>query len=298
MIGWIIIGMLLFCGCNKEQGKSSDLINENTIDQYTIGENDIFLYNIPVHRLGKYNLTEKRFQILDDTANLFQYSFIDGSDYHYYVSGHSVENKFELIREDGNCLSAVQVFGKETQLFPLAVADEERYYLIQTKSEENLVSEVARFENEEFNILFSTDQKIKKGVIIGTILYYTVYHVETDCFYLYQKDLSKDGSYELVRKDLVSDEVYSYKDQLLICDNEKIFNDQYEFNDMFYNFFLKDDIHLFQIDINDSGDMKCYLTNLDTHKVQEESADVINFKIEEDHVVIYAKNEIIHMTLE
>jgi len=258
-----MVWVLSLCGCN--QTSDSKQHADNKLMQYVLKDGETFLYSIPLHRMGTYNLNNNQFCLLDDAANLFQYSFVDGKNFTDYLSGHSIENNFCLLKSEGNRLNVVQKFDENTQVFPFAVYDKDYMYLMQSETESGWISNIAKVVKNKMEPICSIPLKIKKGVFIGDLLYFTVYDESTDSFKLYQAGMTGEPTYELVKEGLVSDDIYCYGDELLISDNDKIYGQTQTYKKMFFNQFLEDGVHLFQISIDDAGDMQCWLTNLENN---------------------------------
>lgn len=289
-----MVCLLGVCGCQSSNLNKN--VNHKLTD-YVLKDGEMFLYNIPLHRMGTYNLNDNRFCLLDETANLFQYSFIDGINFVDYISGHSIENDFCFLKSEGNRLNVVQSFDQNTQVFPFARYKKDYMYLLQSETKSGWVSDIAKMEQNQMESICSIPLKIKKGVFIGDHLYFTVYQEASDSFNLYEADMAGEPEYELVEEGLVSDDIYCHNDELLISDNDKIYSHESTYQKMFFNQFLEDGIHLFQISIDDAGDMQCWLTNLENNHCVVEQADVINYAIEPGQIIVYAKNKILKMPL-
>ncbi|SHO48337.1 hypothetical protein [Anaerocolumna xylanovorans] len=289
-----LILILLLGGCSKAPSTPKDNIDD--LFNINLNDNNKIMYSLMAHRLGIYDLEKKQWRALDDTPNLFQYTF--PKEDNYFISGHSLENNYVILKYSGDKLEIVHYMEKDEKIFPLVANDGTNYYLIQKYTDTDIVeSKIVTFDvNWGAKVLLDNSQRICEGIISGNNLYYTAYEGKNDTYNLYKLNLETNISV-LEQSNLISDDIFLYKNSLYVSDGQNIYNNKNTFTKRAFNYFFDDDDILFQVNINKDGDLEYYITDLISMKTLKDKFDIVNFEKKEGSIILYGNGIVNEISL-
>lgn len=292
--------ILIACS-NKKISSQEEVIKqelENEKFSISIGEDEKLLYSIMAHRLGVYDLKVMRWKPIDDTDNMFQYTFECNDK--YFVTGHSIENGYRILHNTGKKLETMYTMNENEKIFPMVEHEGSYYYLVQKYKEAGEVdSKIVNFNNnQEMDIVIESDQKICDSKIYGNLLYYTAYNDKKDRYELYTIDLSKKKKVSKYMSRVAEcREVYLHNKKVFLSDAKTIYHGEEKYKKRLYNYFLEDYNQLFQIDVNNDGNLEYYLTNLKTAAMNHYAFDIVNFEQKGSELILYGNGEIKKISL-
>lgn len=189
---------------------------------------------------------------------------------------------------------------KNEAIFPLAYKDDSTLYFLKALYDSNgneiyderVICKFIKNENKLEELPSTKGLLASNAVNIGDILYFTTYNENNDNYDLYKIKINDE--IQLIDTGLVTGELYNNNGELWISNKTKIYD--YEDSTMYLpksilNYFYHQ--YLFQIDINNEGDLQLTLTNTETKKVENTFDKVVDVRVENDKVYIYTLEEII-----
>lgn len=300
----LILLCIVFCsliGCNNK-----DDINKNASSDYdwlpsAKNEDELLLYDKYDQRIisfdkKNYNVTGK-----NTTQNYMQFEFNDLKA-NIYTTGHSIENNYKIIEKKCDKTSVLYEMKENEAIFPLAYKNEQIMYFLKTtydSSGKEIYNDrvVCKFElkNKQLKELNATKGFLtSNAVIIDNLLYFTVYNEENNNYDLYRIDVNEEDKTVLINTGLITGELYNNNGRLLVSNQDKIYD--YEDNTIYFpkkilNYFYLN--RLFQIDINNEGDLRLTITNIETNKIENTFDKVVDVRVQNDKVYVYTTEQII-----
>lgn len=267
----------------------------------TKNKNEILLYDKYDQRIVAYN--KKNYNVTDKntTQNYMQFEFNDlNSD--VYTTGHSIENGYKILKKENDKLSILYKMKENEAIFPLAYKDEQTMYFLKTSYDSNgneIYNDriICEFELKSKKL---KELKITKGyltsyaVVIGDFLYFTVYNEKNNDYNLYKINMNKKDKILLINTGLITEEIYNNNGRLLVSNKDKIYDykdNKIHFSKKKLNYFYLN--YLFQIDINNEGDLQLTVTDIKTNKILKVLDKIIDIRVENDKIYIYTLEKII-----
>ncbi len=295
---------IVFCslvGCNNK-----DSTNKNVPSNYdwlpsTKNEDELLLYDKYDQRIISFN--KKNYNVIErnTTQNYMQFEFNDLKA-NIYTTGHSIENNYKIIKKQYDKISILYKMKKNEAIFPLAYKNEQTMYFLKTSydsSGKELYNErvVCKFElkNKQLKQLNATKGFLtSNAVIINNLLYFTVYNEENNNYDLYRLNVNEEDKIELINTGLITGELYNNNGRLFVSNQDKIYD--YEDNTIYFskkilNYFYLN--RLFQIDINNEGDLRLTITNIERNKIENVFDKLVDVRVENDKIYVYTTEQII-----
>ena len=133
---------------------------------------------------------------------------------------------------------------------------------------------------------------VSNGVIVDDILYFTVYNETNDNYDLYSLNINNIDKVDLINKGLVTGEVYNNNGKLWVSDKNNLYDyedNSIQFPKKILNYFYLD--KLFQIDINNEGDLELTITNITTKNTENTFDKIVDVRAENNKIYIYTLDE-------
>lgn len=298
---WLILFCIIFCGL---AGCSSNKNNANVHTDYdwlptTKNKNEILLYDkydqrIVAYNKKSYNITEK-----NTTQNYMQFEFSDLMA-NIYTTGHSIENNYKIIEKENKTIKTLYEMKENEAIFPLAYQNENNMYFLKTAYnpdgneiyEERVICQF-ELESKQLKEIKSTQGLlVSNGVIVDDILYFTVYNETNDNYDLYSLNINNIDKVDLINKGLVTGEVYNNNGKLWVSDKNNLYDyedNSIQFPKKILNYFYLD--KLFQIDINNEGDLELTITNITTKNTENTFDKIVDVRAENNKIYIYTLDE-------
>ncbi|MGR6546654.1 hypothetical protein [Paenibacillus tundrae] len=291
----LIFLLMIVTACSK-----GNEIKKNLYKNEISKENEVFLYNITKQQMGRYNKDRFQWSPLYEQDNLFQYVF--GNSSKFVVSGHSSENDFVLLNvsEDKKKITKVlDMENNEDIFFPLADDGKDYYYVLyeDANNADSVKRSIVTFDkNNQVHTLLSTNERITSGIIVNSILYYTVYETEGDSYSVYSLNLNESNEYgNLVKKGLATRELYNLHNELYFSSEDKIFNDSRSFNKKYENFFVNN--LLIQVYPDANQDLICTVMDTENNEILGRYNNPVNFEVQNKILYIYCESGIYTLDL-
>lgn len=297
----LILFCIIFCGL---AGCSSNKNNANFHTDYdwlptTKNKNEILLYDkydqrIVAYNKKSYNITEK-----NTTQNYMQFEFSDLMA-NIYTTGHSIENNYKIIEKENKTIKTLYEMKENEAIFPLAYQNENNMYFLKTVYnpdgneiyEERVICQF-ELESKQLKEIKSTQGLlVSNGVIVDDILYFTVYNETNDNYDLYSLNINNIDKVDLINKGLVTGEVYNNNGKLWVSDKNNLYDyedNSIQFPKKILNYFYLD--KLFQIDINNEGDLELTITNITTKNTENTFDKIVDVRAENNKIYIYTLDE-------
>ncbi|MGL5973049.1 MAG: hypothetical protein ACRCZK_05010 [Oscillospiraceae bacterium] len=267
-------------------------------------EDEVLLYNRLKGEMFSYDVKEKEIITLSNKKKHLQYGFNEINS-NIYTTGSSKSGFFKIIEKDDKKIDTLLSFPNTESIFPMALKDENIVYFVKNyidpKTTQEIYDKRGIYEfNKTTNKLTPFDNT--KGILIYTssayiddYLYFiatedTSNNKKTNLYKLDTSDFSNNP--EIILNDLQKSDIYKYQNQLLISNNESIFNldKTMIFNKKnLFNSFYGD--YLIQISSNNETSLTLFIEHLKTH-YKFSIDDFIDFTFKDDILTIYTKDKI------
>lgn len=301
----IILFCVIFCGL-VGCGSNKDNTNTNVSGNYdwipnAKNKDEILLYDKYDQRIVAYNKKNHMVTEKNTTQNYMQFEF-DDLKADIYTTGHSIENGYKILEKKNDKTSILYEMKENEAVFPLAYQDEQTMYFLKTSYDSNgneIYDDrvICKFELESREL---KELNITKGylttyaVVIDNLLYFTVYNEEGNDYDLYRININEEDGIVLINTGLITEEIYNNNGKLLVSDKDKIYDYKDStryFSKKILNYFYLN--YLFQIDINNEGDLQLRITDIKANKIIHVLDKVIDIRVENDKIKIYTLDKIV-----
>ena len=279
----LLIVVFILSGCSQH------LNHENNRIPQLSGSNSLLLYHVGNAEFTEYDLNDNTYNSLHE-ENVFQYSFNDAV-CPYYTSGHSEDNGFVVLRQEGNILKKVASAEKGAAIFPLACDKKSNtpYYYEYKDDDDSSHSTVLKIDENGKKQTVAEDVNIGgTGVICNGSIYYPVYDEKKDTFSVYKMDPAS-GDRKKIADDIQTGDLYCSDGKLFFSDKENIYradDSKIRFTKGSENYFLDDMNVLIQYVISDDASLSLVIRDYDNN-VLNTYKDVAGFAVGKNKVTIY-----------
>ncbi len=278
------IFILILSGCGKDRASKNNVIPEVS------NKESMLLYNEYDSEFTEYNLKNNTYEKLDKD-DIFQYSFKDAG-CPYYTSGHSEDNGFVVLRQEGNLLKKVASAENGAAIFPLAYDKKSNtpyYYEYKDDNDDSSHSTVLKIDENGKKQTVAEDVNIGgTGVMCSGSIYYPVYDEKKDMFSVYKMDPSS-GDRAKIADNLKNGDLYCSDDKLFFSDKENIYradDSKIRFTKGSENYFLDDMNVLIQYVVSDDASLSLVIRDYDNN-ILNTYKDVAGFAVGKNKVTIY-----------
>lgn len=303
----LLLCCILLCGltgCENKQEKSNDDLEKNYEWLPSAkSDNEILLYDRYDQRIVSYDKSNHLVKEKNTTQNYMQFEF-NNLETNIYTTGHSIKNHYKIIEKGDSKINTLYEMEENEAIFPFAYQDENNMYFLKTSydSDGNEIYKeriICQFEmkSKQLKEIKSTKGLLaSNGVIIDDLLYFTVYNEANNNYDLYSLNINNIDKVELISKGLVTGEVYNHNGELWVSDKNKIYNykdNSVQFSKKILNYFYLD--KLFQIDINNEGDLELTITNITTKKIENTFDKIVDVRVQNNEIYVYTLDKMVKL---
>lgn len=290
--------ILSSCTCNKIGFNNNRLITANN--------NEIFLYDPLIYKLGLYDTNAKRWEAIYYEGCLFQ-TFGWGNDHRYYIVGSEDNSNFDLIKTDGASLRLIASYSvdKDQSMSPFVTDSDNLYYMLETVTDSDYKKKIITLDNEgEMSVVKDLDgMAVMNGVIANGYLFFTTYNKNGT--HSVWKDKLDSGT-EQQPIDILDGYdtylLYEYGSDVLFVDNKnnKLYNSNIiiSLTHSLDSVYIDEDVNMVAEKYPDvSGHDIIVLSDIITGAVLGRYEDAINYRRNGLSVTIYGNGYIDHLDL-
>lgn len=301
----LILLCILFCnlaGCSSNKN-NADIHTDYDWLPSIKNKNEVLLYDkydqrIVAYNKKNYNVTEK-----NATQNYMQFEFNDLAA-NIYTTGHSIKNNYKIIEKTNDTINTLHKMKENEAIFPFAYLNENNMYFLKTSydSDGNEIYEkriICQFDmkSKQLREINSTQGLLaSNGIIIESVLYFTVYNEVNNNYDLYVLNANNMENVKLVNKGLETGEVYNNNGKLWVSGKNKIYDykdNSLQFPKKILNYFYLD--KLFQIAINNEGELELTITNVTTKKIETVFEKVVDVRIQDNEICVYTLDKLVKL---
>lgn len=296
----IFLFIFILCSCNKDI--------QNFQQNISISENQLFVYDPFIYKLGVYDLESMEWSEIgvQDTLCL---GFDWGNIYPYYTMGNLGIYEYHAGKIIDNSLDFYfSLDDKNVALVPFATNGTVFYYVVEQMNIEPCKKRIVTIsEQGDIETVINLDGVgVMDGIIAGKFLYYTS-SCDDECgnTNVWKIDISKENDKKqplLVKKEYNDYKLYEYNDEVLFIDTAKqiLYNENIIIK-------LKQQSTLVWVDdklnilvekyVNSESNIEMCITDITTNRILGIYKNAINFDIEKTTIKVYGRGFIEYLNL-